>query len=66
MNLLTLYSICLGQQNALTKTGYVVVRLLQRFDKLDSASLEPVKWSVSLTGRPKDGVKVRLYNSDAL
>lgn len=39
----------------------MVVRLLQRFDKLEAASLEPVKWSVSLTGRPKNGVKVRLH-----
>ncbi|KAF2019217.1 cytochrome P450 52A12, partial [Aaosphaeria arxii CBS 175.79] len=57
--------ICLGQQNALTKTSYAVVRLLQRFDKLDrpSAKLEPIKWSVSLTGRPKDGVRVRLHTA---
>ncbi|KAJ8114336.1 hypothetical protein OPT61_g3762 [Boeremia exigua] len=55
--------ICLGQQNALTKTGYTVVRLLQRFDKIEAASSEPVKWSVSLTGRPKDGARVRLHTA---
>lgn len=56
-------SICLGQQFALTKAGYVVVRLLQQFDKLEGVAetLEPVKLSLSLTGRPKNGVKVRLH-----
>ncbi|KAF1924703.1 cytochrome P450 52A12 [Didymella exigua CBS 183.55] len=55
--------ICVGQQNALTKTGYVVVRLLQRFDKMarGAATSDPIEWSFSLTGRPKDGVKVRLH-----
>ncbi|KAF2450153.1 cytochrome P450 52A12 [Karstenula rhodostoma CBS 690.94] len=55
--------ICLGQQFALTKAAYVVVRLLQRFDRLDGSpgASEPVKWSVGLTGRPKNGVKVRLH-----
>lgn len=30
--------ICLGQQFALTEAGYVIVRLLQRFDKIENAS----------------------------
>ena len=50
----------MGQQNALTKTAYVVVRLLQRFDGLEMKEKGAVRWSVSLTGRPKDGVRVRL------
>jgi hypothetical protein len=55
--------ICLGQQFALTKAAYVTVRLLQRFDKLDGSSVPPVpiKWAVTLTGKPKDGVKLRLH-----
>ncbi|KAK5198854.1 hypothetical protein LTR99_007794 [Exophiala xenobiotica] len=55
--------ICLGQQFALTKAAYVTVRLLQRFDKLDGSSVPPgpIKWAVTLTGKPKDGVKLRLH-----
>jgi cytochrome P450 len=56
-------SICLGQQFALTEAGYVMVRLLQRFDKLDGSAMAglPNDWFLTLTGRPKYGVKVRLH-----
>ncbi|OAP57574.1 hypothetical protein AYL99_08312 [Fonsecaea erecta] len=55
--------ICLGQQFALTKAAYVTVRLLQRFDQLDGSNLSPgpIKWAVTLTGKPKDGVRLRLH-----
>jgi cytochrome P450 len=62
--------ICIGQQFALTEAGYAVVRLLQRFDKLDGRgnSWEPVekggygfvRQAVTLTSCPADGVKLRL------
>ncbi|OAL37818.1 hypothetical protein AYO20_02995 [Fonsecaea nubica] len=55
--------ICLGQQFALTKAAYVTVRLLQRFDRLDGSSVPkgPVQWALTLTGKPKDGVRLRLH-----
>jgi cytochrome P450 len=55
--------ICLGQQFALTEAGYVTVRLLQRFDKLDGSAMTelPVDWFLTLTGRPKYGVKLRFH-----
>jgi cytochrome P450 len=34
--------VCLGQQFALTEAGYVIVRLLQRFDKLENLDLSPI------------------------
>ncbi|KAG0649099.1 Cytochrome P450 [Hyphodiscus hymeniophilus] len=58
--------ICLGQQFALTEAGYVIVRLLQRFDKLDNsamAGLEDV-WNLTLTGRPLHGVRLRFHEAD--
>jgi len=55
--------ICLGQQFALTEAGYIVVRLLQRFDGIDGSAMAglPVDWFLTLTGRPKHGVNVRLH-----
>lgn len=34
--------ICLGQQFALTEAGYVVVRLLQKYDKIENLDTDPV------------------------
>jgi cytochrome P450 len=58
-----MYRICLGQQFALTEAGYVTVRLLQRFDKLDATAMEglPIDWYLTLTGRPKYGAKLRMH-----
>ncbi|KAF2657797.1 cytochrome P450 52A12 [Lophiostoma macrostomum CBS 122681] len=62
--------ICIGQQFALTEAGYVIVRLLQRFEGLSGVgnTWEPVekggfgfvRQALSLTMAPADGVKVRL------
>ena len=35
--------ICLGQQFALTMAGYVVVRLLQRYDAIEGLDVDPVR-----------------------
>jgi hypothetical protein len=47
----------------LTRAGYLAVRLLQRFDKIEAASSEIPKYDVGITTKPKDGVKVRLHPS---
>ncbi|KZF23725.1 cytochrome P450 [Xylona heveae TC161] len=53
--------ICLGQQFALTLASYVVVRILQRFDKIEPVdSSTPIEKFLSLTISPANGVKVRL------
>jgi cytochrome P450 len=54
---------CLGQQFALTEAGYVAVRLLQSFDKFEALEQigTEVAWNLTLTGRPRDGVKLRLH-----
>lgn len=63
--MLTPCRICLGQQFALTEAGYITVRLLQRFDKIDGSAMEnlPMHWYLTLTGRPKYGVKLRLHEA---
>ncbi|KAF2786950.1 cytochrome P450 52A12 [Melanomma pulvis-pyrius CBS 109.77] len=62
--------ICIGQQFALTEAGYGIVRLLQRFDRLEGRNnswegVEKggygfVRQAVTLTSSPADGVKLRL------
>jgi cytochrome P450 len=55
--------VCLGQQFALTEAGYVIVRLLQRFDKLDNSAMYGLSddWFLTLTGRPLHGVNLRFH-----
>lgn len=62
--------ICLGQQFALTEAGFVIVRMVQRFEKIEGVgnTWDPVekgghgfvRHAVSLTACPADGVKVRM------
>lgn len=62
--------ICIGQQFALTEAGYVIVRLLQRFEGVvgvgnswegvERGGFGFVRQALSLTMCPADGVKVRL------
>ncbi|RAK96990.1 cytochrome P450 [Aspergillus ibericus CBS 121593] len=57
--------ICLGQQYALTEASYTLVKLLQRFDRIENADpdlVEPVIQS-SLTLSHDRGVNIRLYSS---
>ncbi|KAI9723684.1 MAG: hypothetical protein M1812_000984 [Candelaria pacifica] len=54
--------ICLGQQFALTEASYVIVRLVQRFDKMENLEKDPVvRHDVKLTNCSGNGVKVRLH-----
>jgi cytochrome P450 len=62
--------ICIGQQFALTEAGYVLVRLCQRFEEVQGVGnswddpkdggMGYVRFKVTLTGMPADGVKVRM------
>ncbi|KAI6895574.1 cytochrome P450 [Hortaea werneckii] len=54
--------ICIGQQFALTEVGFVIVRLLQRFEALepvDRAETLNMRKGLGLTMWPADGLKVR-------
>ena len=52
--------ICLGQQFALTEAGYVIVRLMQRFERLENMDQrEEIKHMLTLT-TSTDGCWVRL------
>ena len=58
--------ICIGQQFALTEASYVVVRLLQRFDKITPAANAPqgpIRSNLTLTSCPGDPVTLRLHEA---
>ncbi|KAI9816493.1 MAG: hypothetical protein M1827_001625 [Pycnora praestabilis] len=56
--------VCLGQQFALTEASYVTVRLLQRFDSMESWETETITLSnLTLTSCPGNGVKVKLHEA---
>ncbi|KAK4543514.1 hypothetical protein LTR36_005409 [Oleoguttula mirabilis] len=52
--------ICLGQRYALTEVAYVLVRMVQEFRALRSEDPRPWEELLSLTLRPRNGVKVSL------
>ncbi|KAJ5804879.1 Cytochrome P450 E-class CYP52 [Penicillium riverlandense] len=57
--------ICIGQQFALTEAGYVIVRLLQRFDKIEDVYPDrKIRGALTLTMAPADLVTVRLHEAD--
>ena len=56
--------ICLGQQFALTEAGYVIVRMLQKFDDIQTDESDPVvRHQYSLTTAPLR-VSVRLHEAE--
>ncbi|KAL3470179.1 cytochrome P450 [Aspergillus californicus] len=56
--------VCIGQQFALTEAGYVLVRLVQRFDAIeDIHAKREIKLGLTLTLIPRDPVTVRLHEA---
>ncbi|KAJ6031306.1 Cytochrome P450 E-class [Penicillium herquei] len=57
--------ICIGQQFALTEAGYVLVRLLQRFDQIhDVNEDQPIRYGLNLTLCPADLLTVRMHEDE--
>lgn len=52
--------ICPGQQFALTEASYIIVRLLQRFGRLESRDDQPWIEKLSLTATSLNGAKVAM------
>ncbi|KAK3675515.1 hypothetical protein LTR78_004598 [Recurvomyces mirabilis] len=60
--------ICIGQQFALTEASYLLIRLLQKFDKIEPTDLQEMRQmrkALGLTMWPRDGVKVRLHRASS-
>lgn len=57
--------ICIGQQFALTEAGYVLVRLLQRFDQIEDVYPDrKIRYGLTLTSCPADLVTVRMRQAE--
>ncbi|CZR54539.1 related to n-alkane-inducible cytochrome P450 [Phialocephala subalpina] len=54
---------CIGQQFALTETSYVVIRFLQRFDRLESVDSEEVFFQYIFSNRSGKGVRVKMHEA---
>ncbi|RDL38562.1 uncharacterized protein BP5553_02902 [Venustampulla echinocandica] len=56
--------VCIGQQYALNEASFVIVKMLQRYDKIEALDMTaPLKKSLSLTLAPGNGVKVKLHKA---
>ncbi|RFU24502.1 hypothetical protein B7463_g11835, partial [Scytalidium lignicola] len=57
--------ICLGQQYALTEAGFVIAKLLQMYERVETADLQlsPAVIDANLTMKHHHGVRVRLYSA---
>ena len=55
--------ICVGQQFALTEAGYVIARILQRYDKIENLDPKPLKHRHTQTTAPFE-VLVRFHRAD--
>ncbi|CAG8978818.1 hypothetical protein HYALB_00012218 [Hymenoscyphus albidus] len=52
--------VCVGQQYALNEASFVVARLLQRYDKIESTDPEPLRKEIAMSLMLGNGVKVRM------
>ncbi|CZR54184.1 related to n-alkane-inducible cytochrome P450 [Phialocephala subalpina] len=58
--------VCLGQQYALNNAGYVLAKLLQRYDQIEALDMvKPLKKGLAIVLAPGDGVKVRMHRASA-
>ncbi|EPE32020.1 Cytochrome P450 [Glarea lozoyensis ATCC 20868] len=57
--------ICLGQQFAMTEMSYILIRLLQRFDKMENMDTSPIPLhNLGTTNCSANGVKVKLHEAE--
>lgn len=52
--------ICIGQQYAISEAAYVVVRMAQEFQTIESADPGPWEEALALSLHSRNGVRVRL------
>ncbi|TEY71231.1 hypothetical protein BOTCAL_0098g00200 [Botryotinia calthae] len=55
--------VCIGQQYALTEAGFFIIRLLQKFDQMESVDKTDVKLNLAVTMSSGNGVKVKLHEA---
>lgn len=58
--------VCLGQQYALNNAGYVLTKLLQKYDQIEALDMvKPLNKGLAIVLAPGDGVKVRMHRASA-
>jgi len=56
--------VCLGQQFALNEVSFVLVRFLQRYDRIEAVDMvSPLKKKLSVTLGPAEGQNIRLHRA---
>jgi cytochrome P450 len=53
--------LCVGQQFALAEMGYTIVRILQRFERIENRMTEPPKMKADIVLQPAHGVQVAFF-----
>jgi hypothetical protein len=51
------------EQYALNEASFVIVKLLQRYDKIEALDMGPLKKGITATLAPADGVKVKMHRA---
>ncbi|KAE8447500.1 hypothetical protein EG329_010630 [Mollisiaceae sp. DMI_Dod_QoI] len=58
--------VCLGQQYALNNAGFLLTKLLQRYDEIQALDMVgPLKKGLTIVLSPGDGVNVRMHRASA-
>jgi cytochrome P450 len=55
--------LCVGQQFALTEMSYTVVRILQRYGRMENRMASPPKMKTDIVLQPAEGVQVAFYDA---
>ncbi|KAK0112497.1 hypothetical protein ONS96_001733 [Cadophora gregata f. sp. sojae] len=56
--------ICVGQQYAIIEASYIILRLLQKYDKMENMDPEPeARYHSTMTSCSANGVKVKLHEA---
>ncbi|CAG8953736.1 hypothetical protein HYFRA_00006626 [Hymenoscyphus fraxineus] len=55
--------VCIGQQYALNEASFVVARLLQRYDRIESIDPEPLRKEIAMSLILGNGVKVKMHRA---
>ena len=51
------------EQYALNEASFVLVKILQKFDRIEALDMGPIKKGLTLSLSPANGVKVRLHRA---
>jgi len=56
--------ICIGQQFALTEMAYTVIRILQRYERVENRMAAPPEYKADIVLQPADGVHIAFVEGE--